>query len=134
MKAHTYIPFLSICSALALIAGCGKSEPVPPTAEMPKPAESQAGTTVEAAKQAVTTAAEQVTNKAQDLIKQAQSLVDAQKYTDASSLLQQLASLKLTPEQQKLVDALKKTIQDALAKQATAEGTKAVGDLLKGKK
>ena len=53
--------------------------------------------------------------KAQGIIDDAKKLVGEKKYTEALSLLQQqLAALKLTPDQQKLVDSLKEQIQQAL--------------------
>jgi hypothetical protein len=46
------------------------------------------------------------------------SLVDQKKYSEASALLQQVTSLQLTPDQQRLVDGLKAEIQQALAGKA----------------
>ena len=85
-----------------------------------------ADTTKQAQDAAATTA-----SKAQEWIDKAKSLIAENKYSEASSALQQLAALKLTPEQQKLVDDLKAQIQKALAAKATGEGTSAVGNLLK---
>ena len=144
---------VSLCSVLLIAAGCSKedssSPPHPPaTSEASKMVTEQApasekaatelskqvATSAEAAKSAATSLAAEAASKADDLIKQAKSLVGSAQYKDAANIVQQLSSLKLTPEQQKLVDDLKTTIQKALAKQATTEGAKAVGDLLGGKK
>jgi hypothetical protein len=52
--------------------------------------------------------------------------------------LGELANLKLTPEQQTLVDGLKKTaeqqVAQAVADKAAASASKAIGDALTGKK
>lgn len=56
--------------------------------------------------------------KAQELIDKAKSLVAEGKFSDASSVLQQLTGLSLSSEQQKLVDSLKEQIQKALAAKA----------------
>jgi hypothetical protein len=127
---------LSIGTVLLLAVGCSKEEtsapaPAAPAAEAQKSTAQQA---MDAAKGAGEKAVAEASSKADGLIKQAKDLVDAKKYTDASNILQQLAALKLTPDQQKLVDNLKTAIKDAMAKQATSEGAKAVGDLFGGKK
>jgi len=52
------------------------------------------------------------------LIDKAQNLVAGTNYTDASSVLQQLAGQTLSDEQTKLVNGLKDQIQKALAARA----------------
>jgi len=141
MKSFIYILTVAATAALLVTVGCKKSESGAEAdlQKVTQPAQppSVATPVTEAAKEAtaqVAATAAQASSKAQELIEKAKGLVDAKKYTDASSILQQLASLKLTPDQQKLVDALKAQIQQAATKEATAEGTKAVGNLLGGKK
>ena len=51
-----------------------------------------------------------------------------------SAALSQLTNLKLTAEQQKLVDDLKAQIQSALAKATAADPAAALGGALGGKK
>ena len=131
-----------VAAALA-VAGCGKNESQTPTGQnsqdatkaaagdLRKMAEEAKATgekvAADAAKQAQETAA-QAGSKAQELIDKARSYVSETKYQDAANLLQQLSSLKLTPEQQKLVDSLKEQIQKALASKAASD---AAGNLLK---
>jgi len=67
----------------------------------------------------------------QELIVKATSLVAEGKYSDASSVLQQLAAQTLSSDQQKLVDGLKEQIQKALVAKATSDAAGSVGDLLK---
>lgn len=137
MKIIKILSYSFTVAALACVMGCGKCDTCTDHTDPAKPADQQAGDLSDAAAKAagqVKAAAEQASGKAQDLINQAKSLVDAKKYTDASNILQQLASLKLTPEQQKLVDDLKATIQQSLANQGTSKATEAVGGILGGKK
>jgi len=136
---------LSIAAAcIVCLAGCSKAPPpagndaqnaAAPAADTVKQAAESAKTTAEAAaadvtKQAQDTAAA-ASGKAQEWIDKARSLIAENKFSDASSTLQQLAGMKLTDEQQKLVDGLKEQIQKALAAKATSEGASAVGNLLK---
>jgi hypothetical protein len=138
------------------------STPVPAPAQAPSPAPSVAQPAVEAPKaateqapptaattaaegvqaaatQAVATAAAAAASSAagtqvQALIDKAKGLVTNQKYQDALSTVQQLYGLKLTPEQQTLVDGLKAQIQTAMAKSAASDAASAVGNVLGGKK
>jgi hypothetical protein len=111
------------------------------TAETPKPVIQQAADAVAqatnvgarmavdtAAKMAVAPAATEA--QAQGLIDQAKTMVSQNKYQGAVDTLKKLSSLKLTPEQQTVVDGLKAQIQKYMASQATSEGTKAIGNLL----
>jgi outer membrane PBP1 activator LpoA protein len=124
--------------AALLCAGCGKSETSPASTAGGEDAmvveevsiQETVTETADAAKQAVKDAAAQ----AQELLARAQKLVAEKKYEEAGPLLQQLASFKLTPEQQKTFDSLKATLQKAMETQAVKEGTKAVGNLLGGEK
>jgi len=142
----------SFAAAFFFIAGCSKqdstsapkTEPAQTTAAPaePAPAPETVKQAVESAKPAAETAAAEAaqqvqvqtttsTSQAQEWIDKAKSLIADNKLQEASSILQQLAALKLTPEQQKLVDDLKGQLQKALAGKATTEGASAVGNLLK---
>jgi hypothetical protein len=79
-------------------------------------------------KDQTTAASEQ--SKAQSLIDRASKLVAETKYADAGNILKQLSSLKLTPEQQKVVDDLTGKIKTALV----GDAAKSVGGLLKENK
>ena len=126
----------------------GPTEPTPPPAAPAKPAPPAAATVPvpaaptapampAAATQAVAAAAaaaSATSAQAQGLIDKAKGLVTDQKYQEALTLVQQLSSLKLTPEQQTLVDSLKAQIQTAMAKSATSNAASALGNILGGKK
>lgn len=65
--------------------------------------------------QAKTFATTEGTARAQTVIDKATALVTDKKYADALNSLQGLSGLKLTPEQQKLVDGLKAQIEKGMA-------------------
>lgn len=146
---------LAILATLCF-AGCGEqtagpsTKPPAPAAEAPKaPAETKSQT--EAVKSAVTEANTQAQNaadtakaqatstvaKAQSMIDEARKLIANEKINEAVTVLNVIANLKLTPEQQALVDNLKQKAQkflaDAAAKKATEGASKAIGDALKPK-
>ncbi len=200
MKSNHKIALLAVCGALALSAGCGKTEvAVPPvskdtstpaedaSAQSKKAAEAQrladsqraaqavqaaeaqkqleAARVAEAQKQldamkaadvaktdaalqraaaeklaaeqgAATTAQEKA--QIQSLIDSVKSLTGQNKYAEALKIIAELANLKLTPEQQTMVDGLKKTAEQqaakAVADKAATGASQALGDVLGGKK
>lgn len=144
MKIKLVISGVVVCAALAAVSGCKKEQPVAADTQTPKPSEGMAAEAVKAAdtakstvKQATDEAAAQASaaqQQAQGVIDKAKNLVNDQKYQEALSSLAQLANLKLTPEQQKLVDDLKAQIQSALAKAKAADASSALGGALGGKK
>lgn len=149
MKTRTLMTTLTLGAVLVWAAGCSKKEEASPpkaqetpkvtapaASEMQKTAETvktTAETAVETAKTTAATAADTAKAKAQELIDKAKSLVGENKYQDALNALQGLAGMSLTAEQQKVVDGLKKVIQEALAKKATSTGVSAVTNILGGK-
>lgn len=157
MNTRLFITAIITCAALAAVSGCKKEEP-PPGAQQADQQDTAPGaaavvdaakTTVkEAADQAATqvkTTAKELTDQAtaqvkaaedqaQGLINRAKSLVAENKYQEALNSLSQLTNLKLTAEQQKLVDGLKAQIQSALAKATATDPAAALGGALGGKK
>jgi hypothetical protein len=93
MKTKLIVSQLAACVVLTLMMGC-KTEP------------------------AATQTAQQVAAGAstQGLIDKARSLIADQKYQEAQTVLNQLSSLTLTPDQQKLVTELETQVQSALSK------------------
>ncbi len=73
-------------------------------------------------------------SQVQALIDKAKGFVTDEKYKDALPVVQQLSSLRLTPEQRTLVDGLKAQIQTALAKSTASDAASALGNVLGGKK
>ena len=69
-------------------------------------------------------------SKTQGLIDKAKGLVAENKFTDASSVLQELSGKSLSAEQTKLVDSLKEQIQKALTAKTADNAASAVGNLL----
>ncbi|HEY5914665.1 MAG TPA: hypothetical protein VJA21_29090 [Verrucomicrobiae bacterium] len=146
MKAKLLTIAMAVSALIVVAVGCKKQEESTPPAETQKAAD---GVKSEAAKAAesLKTTAKEVTDQAtaqvdagqqqaQGLIDQAKNLVSQNKYQDAVAKLKELASTKLTPDQQKLVDDLKAKIQAALANTAVSgtNAASALGNMLGGKK
>ena len=146
LQVKTALAALAIAALTSTFVGCGKKdEPQTPTTEDAKKAgdsvadavgktaeavKTEAGKVVESVKKSAEAApSASVTAQAQELIDKAKTLVSDKKFQEASAALQQLGSLALTPEQQKLVDDLKEQIKKGLA--AATDGASAVGNLLK---
>lgn len=96
--------------------------------ESVKPAISNA---VEDVKAAATTASADATAKANSLIDQAKKFINDAKYSDAANIVNQLSTMKLTPEQEKLVADLKAQLQKALTSLSGTNAASAVGNLFK---
>lgn len=103
-------------------------EGVAAAVEAVKPAAEQAAREVQAA---ANTAVAEATAKANTLIDQTRKLISETKYPDAMNLINQLSSMKLTPEQEKLVADLKAQVQKALSSLSTTNVSGAIGNLLK---
>jgi len=108
---------------VVLSSGCGKKEEAPLAGSAPlqpsaTPTEStlppspgipvpEMAVVTEVAPKAVATVMDQTTTQVQGLIDQTKALLSEKKYQDALGAAQRLASLKLNPEQQTLVEGLK---------------------------
>jgi hypothetical protein len=153
MKITYSILGLAAGAALFLVIGCGKQEApsgeTPQAARETQPVADAAKAAAEQVQSAVTATVDQAVKEAADqanaagaaastqaeqLIDKAKGLVGTEKYQEALSVVQQLTNMKLTPEQQKLVDDLKAQIQTALAKAAGTNAASALGNILGGKK
>ena len=155
MKIQHLLPILAFAALTAGLVGCEKKESPPVTEGTNKSARTVGDTLKDAANTAATevqkdseevkTTAEKTvtdgtkqvesltssaTSKAQEYIDQAKAFVDEKKYQDALASLKELGSLSLSPEQQKVVDDLKKTIQTALGTGGATNGATAIQGLL----
>jgi hypothetical protein len=141
---------LTLAAALAFgLVGCSKNEPAAlttddatkaaeaakaaeaPKAEAVKTAEAAKveAAKVEAAKAEAAKAAD--TGNTQGLIDKAKGLIAESKFSEASTVLEQLTGKSLSGEQTKLVDALKEQIEKGLIAKTTENAAGIGGDLLK---
>jgi len=161
MKTKHLLSILTTTALMAGLIGCEKQQsPVPPATggtnktagtvgDTLKDAANTAATEVKkvagevktTAEKTVTDATKQVesltssaSSKAQEYIDKTKAFVNEKKYQDALVSLQDLGNLSLSPEQQKVVDNLKKAIHNALSTNATTSaatnGATAIQSLL----
>jgi hypothetical protein len=132
MKLTNVVAMLALCAGLA---ACSKQEnpaPSTPPAEKPKvqaPAAAPAQMPKTEAPAAAPAAAD-ASAQAQGVIDKIKEQVANKDYTGAMSSLKELSAMKLTPDQQTLVDDLKAQVQKGLAGAATPDLGKSAGDLL----
>lgn len=135
MKAAKIVAVLALSGFIGIVVGCGqKEEQTPPTtSQMEKPSKPALEKAAAGAQKSATDAAAGSSAQAQSLIDKAKGLVEAKKYPEAMDMVKQLSSMKLTADQQKLVDDLKALIQKQMAGSAASEATKSLGGALGGK-
>jgi len=124
-KAEAEKTAAAVKAEAARVADAAKAE----AARVTDAAKVEAAKTAEAATAEATKAADNA--KTQGLIDKAKSLIAEGKFSDAASVLQQLAGQTLSGDQTKLVESLKEQIQKAIAAKATENAAGAAGNLLK---
>jgi hypothetical protein len=141
MRTKLIITGVVACASLAAVSGCKKEEATPGAPKAQEATASQAAPVVDAGKSAAKEVTDQAAGQAKASEQQAQGLIDRakayvaeQKYQEGLNSLSQLSNIKLTAEQQKLVDDLKAQIQTALAKATGSDAASALGGALGGKK
>ena len=125
---------IQLVAALALGVGlvaCSKQESQTPAATA-QPAAENIQKQAEAAAPAAQSAVAETASQAQGLISKVQGYIADSKYSDAANVLKELSSMKLTSEQQKLVNDLTAQVQKAMAGAATSGATKNASDAVGG--
>ena len=125
---------IQLVVALALGVGlvaCSKQESQTP-ASTAQPAAENIQKQAEAAAPAAQSAVAETASQAQGLISKVQGYIADSKYSDAANVLKELSSMKLTPEQQKLVDDLTAQVQKAMAGAAASDASKKATDAVGG--
>jgi hypothetical protein len=126
MNTSRILSVLTMATAVAIVSGCSKQEQpaasttstpasAPATAAAPAVPAAPATPAATPAPPSPTASEPAATSQAQGLLDKAKSLVDGGQYADASKLLQELSTMQLTPDQQKMLDDLKAAVQKNLA-------------------
>jgi hypothetical protein len=160
MKTQNAMITLSAAMAITLLAGCSKpadsndsstgEQPTKTTTtsvaeavtNVVKPIVDEATKAIESVQPAVSNAVQEVktaatavatdaTAQANSLIDQAKKFINEAKYSDAANIVNQLSTMKLTPEQEKLVADLKVQLQKAVSSLSGTNAAAAVGNLFK---
>ena len=125
---------IQLVAALALGVGlvaCSKQESQTP-ASTAQPAAENIQKQAEAAAPAAQSAVAETASQAQGLISKVQGYIADSKYSDAVNVLKELSSMKLTSEQQKLVNDLTAQVQKAMASAAASDASKKATDAVGG--
>ena len=125
---------IHLVAAIALaigLAACSKQETQTPAPTAP-PAAPQPAEMPKAAVPAAPAVAADISAQVQGLITKVKDLIAQKDYAGALSALKELSAMKLTPEQQKLVDDLKAQVQKAMAGAAASDAQKNASDAVGG--
>jgi len=149
MKKNITTVFLTLCGILAFSAGCSNDEGTTPppvntgqaptnaaAVVTPPAADAEPAAAAKPAADQVAQAAAQELARLQAMVDTAKDLIGKGKYTEAMAIISELEKHPLSPEQQSVVDGLKKTAEEQAAKAATekaaAGAASAVGGALGG--
>lgn len=119
MKIRTFLTGLTVCLLAVSFSACNKSTPNnPPDTTLPTTTTTATNVVTPVAGQTVvaaTNAAESATAQFTTVVESAKSAIAAKNYQGALDALKKLSDVKLTDEQQKIVDDLKAQAQQLLS-------------------